>query len=282
MQRFSVLVLLCAACGNGTAEKAPSKQAELRDEIQQRVAAALPGATFEAKDDITLAVKRADGVEMEIRIENLWSKVEGAAPEEREKMIAQFVKDMVGASAPAPEPDRETKLKSIVPLVRGEAYLAEMRKASPPATRPLVADLHVVYAYDGENTLTMVPAAEVKQLKLTAEELHKLAVENLNARVGKGLQLHDFGPMFMVTCGGVFESSLLVSDKLWKNVSQGFKGDIVVGCPAQDILVFADSLNPAGVAAVRKRVEEEHKKGGKTITKTLLRRTADGWKPFEQ
>lgn len=278
MRRLAAALLLVTfACGTE-----PSPQARLRDDVERRVAAALPGAKFEPKDDLTLAVKLADGTEQEIRIDNLWHETEGATPEERELMIAQFVRAMVAGPAPAVGADRETKLKTIVPLVRDEAYVEEMRKVTPPASRPLVADLHVVYAYDGEESVTIVPLEDLKEIGLGPEELHQRAVENLNSLIGSEVKLVTVDRIWMVTCGGNYECSLLLADKLWTKLAERVKGDIIAGCPARDLLLFADGADPLGVAALKKMVDEEYAKGGRTISKRLLRRTAQGWTPVEQ
>jgi len=279
------VVLVCGACGNETGapgeKQVVSAQARLRDDVRRGVEAAFPGAKFVAKDDLTLAVKRADGTDLEIRLDNLWLDIEGAAPADRQAMIDQFVRMVTSSPPPAAEGDRETKLKALVPLVRGEAHLEEMRQMSPPASRPLVADLHVVYGYDGDGSVTMMPERDVEELALDAEELHRRAVENLSAVIGDQVELHTVGPMWVLTCGGTYEASLLVADKLWTKLKGQVKGDIIAGCPTRDVLLFADEADPASVTALRKAVEEAYAKGGRTISKRLLRRTAGGWTPVE-
>ena len=293
MRRWALAILLGAACGKETpqtppatpapaAKAEPTPEARLRDDVRRRVEAALPGVTLRAKDDLTLVGKRSDGTELEIRIDNLWQEVQGATPGEREAAIAQFARMAVAGPAPAIDADRETKLKAIVPLVRSAEYVEEMRKMGPPATRPLVADLHVVYAYDAEASITVIPLAELEGIGLSAEELDRRAVENLNAAIGSEIELHTVGPMFMVTCGGTYESSLLVVDKLWKKLAERVKGDIVAACPARDLLLFTDGADPKGVAELKKAVEKAFAEGGRTISKRLLRRTAAGWAPFEE
>jgi uncharacterized protein YtpQ (UPF0354 family) len=281
MRLLAIAALLAAACGKAGSPAAKSPQALLRDDVQRRVAAALPGATLVPKDDLTITLKRADGTEQEMRLDNLWHDIDGAAPAERESMIARYVKFAVATTPAIMDADLETKLKAIVPLVRDEGYLEEMRKLDRLATRPLAADMHIVYAYDQEESLTMIPLAEAESLKIDAEELHRRAVENLNALIGAQVELHAAGPMFMLTCGGVYESSLLATDKLWTKLAEQVKGDIVAACPARDLLLFADASNPEGIAALKKAVEDAYAEGGRTISRKLLRRTPDGWKPFE-
>jgi len=187
----------------------------------------------------------------------------------------------VAAAAPAPDADREAKLRAIVPLVRGEAYVEELRRTAPPASRPLAADLHLVYAYKSEGTLTVVPLSEREELAVSPEELDRRAIANLAGVIGD-IRLTAMGRIWQVTCGGTYESSLLVMDGLWADFAKQVKGDVVAGCPARDLLFFTDGADPEGVAALRKVVEGEYAKGARTISTRLLRRTAQGWAALEE
>lgn len=286
MRRLAVAILVLAACGKEAPPPAPAKpeptlEAKLRDDVRRRVEALVPGFRLTPQDDLTLTGKRGDS-DQQINLDNLWKEIQGATPDEREEMIAAFVRAVAAPPAPALTADRETKLKAIVPLVRGEDYVAEMRKMGPPATRPLVADLHVVYAFDGDENVTVIPADELAPLALSQEELDRRAVENLNALVGGAVELHTVGPMFMVTCGGTYESSLLLVDKLWEKLAGKVKGELVAACPARDLLLFTDGKSPEGLAALRKAVEEAFADGTRTISRKLIRRTAAGWAPYEE
>jgi len=174
-----------------------------------------------------------------------------------------------------PERDPASDLARIVPLVRSLAPAP-----CPLVTRPLAADLQVLYACDEEDGAAPVAESKLAMLAVDAAELHERALENL-ARLLDDVTLEPAGPIWILACGGRHEASALLLDRFWREVAPRVAGDLVAGCPANDVLLFTGTGVRYGVETLRSVVEKTYAEGGCTISTQLLRWTAAGWQPFE-
>src|SRR5437588_6133583 len=77
-------------------------------------------------------------------------------------------------------PDRST----IVPRIKHTNYLKAVKEAGAapheyPVTQPFVADLMITYAFDMPGLFPAVSAHDLRELALTQDELHEIAMANL-------------------------------------------------------------------------------------------------------
>jgi uncharacterized protein YtpQ (UPF0354 family) len=142
---------------------------------------------------------------------------------------------------PAAKESREEALARIIPVVKAvehgpsDALPIDLPPEDCPVSRPLAADLIVLYAEDFPDRFVFVSKRRMEQLGLTAAELHALALRNLPSRLPE-IQLHGEAPRHMLTCGGNFEATLLLHDGLWEALAETLPGPAMVVVPARDLL----------------------------------------------
>lgn len=161
-------------------------------------------------------------------------------------MLSLFRKIMA-KPAGAPEETRDEVLARIIPVVKAvehqpsDALPIDLPAEDSPVSRPLAADLIVLYAEDLPDRFVFVSKRRMEQLGLTAAELHELALSNLPGRLPE-IEIHGESPRHMLTCGGNFEATLLLHDRLWETLAESLPGTPMVAVPARDLL-FVSGAN---------------------------------------
>jgi len=145
----------------------------------------------------------------------------------------------------------------------------------------LVADIWIAYAVDEDNQIRFLSEGDRQKLGISVAELRPLAVGNLR-RIIKEVSSRDDGPLHMLTAGGTYEASLLLSDKLWSGMSNVVQGDFVASVPSRDVLMFTGSGSPDAIRTMRAMGEEIHRDGSYLISKTLLVRREGRWEKFDK
>ncbi len=155
-------------------------------------------------------------------------------------MFSLFRKKKTEAPPAAKESRKET-LARVIPVVKAvehgpsDALPIDLPPEHSPISRPLAADLIVLYAEDFPDRFEFISKHRMEQLGLTAAELHELALQNLPSRLPE-IQLHGESPRHMLTCGGNFEATLLLHDGLWETLAESLPGPAMVAVPARDLL----------------------------------------------
>ena len=85
----------------------------------------------------------------------------------------------------------------------------------------------------------------------------------------------------MVSFRGI-ESSLLLAEAFWADLSPTLPGSPVVAVPARDVLLITGSQSPAGLAKASRCVERVFFAGSHhLLTKDLLTRRGNRWQVFD-
>jgi uncharacterized protein YtpQ (UPF0354 family) len=161
-------------------------------------------------------------------------------------MFPLFGKKKPQTASSHPLDSRQETLQRIIPVVKAVEH--ESSDATPidlppedlPVSRPLVADLITLYAEDFPDRFVFVSQRRMEQLRLTPNELHALALENLSGRLPE-IQIHGESPRHMITCGGNFEATLLLHNNLWDAIAGSLPGYPMVAVPARDLLFVSGS-----------------------------------------
>lgn len=77
-----------------------------------------------------------------------------------------------------------------------------------PVARTLVADLHILYAFELDTHYTLVAQRDLARLNVSNEELHQRSLTNLRA-LNLEVKTHKGDRVFMLTAGGNHEATLL-------------------------------------------------------------------------
>jgi hypothetical protein len=197
-------------------------------------------------------------------------------------------------SAPTPKPEakpqeaRSDVLARIVPVIKaGIPPNASIRIGTTtlpaddmPVLRSLAGDLVVMYAEDFDDRFEFVSQRRMRELELTPDALHNLAVRNLPARAPK-VQLHGQSPRYMVTCGGNFEAALLLHGKLWSTLAEKLPGELLVAVPARDLLFVSSTGSPDAQSFLLARARQELADARHALSKKLFVRRDGRWLEYE-
>lgn len=136
-------------------------------------------------------------------------------------------------------------------------------------SQPLVGDLRVTFAVDDEPALT---GLQVQESGLDPAQLKQRSLDNLTARLtsmsGQEISGLKFGlesdrPVFTsLKVGNGLESCLLLLGHVWDQLATRLTGELVVGVPGRDRIMFTSSDHFEGQLAMRKLLEAAYEHAG--------------------
>jgi uncharacterized protein YtpQ (UPF0354 family) len=225
-----------------------------------------------------LQIVSAQGKKFTLFLHNLWIKCRNSAGTRSEVFEQHFA---AIAAMLDPDADPPVTRQNVIAIIKDDEYVAAYCNQTDPAVREhLVADLWIVYALDLPKITTSLGESEMRELKITPEELRSLALTNLRNILPETEQ-HGDGPWYMLTAGGDYTASLLLFDDFWSELQESVEGDIVVAVPARDVVLFTGSRSQQGIEMVRQKAREIVEGGDHVVSQTLLRRIAGKWSVFE-
>lgn len=171
----------------------------------------------------------------------------------RKEIIQRYVQSLVSMETDTLLP------KDIIPTIKDKGYVPEMRqqfaaKGGKPedffVEEPFNEALSVVYAVDSANSIRYLNPADLPELNLQGQTLRELAIDNLK-RVLPGIEVLGDPPLFALRAGGMFESSLLLLDRVWNKEQLRIEGDILVAVPSRETVLVADGNHAEASAQIR-------------------------------
>lgn len=149
-------------------------------------------------------------------------------------------------------------LTRIFPVIRDSIFVREYGELTKttPYTEKLNAQLSVLYVLDDSITMRYLTNQQVDTV-LELFDLRALSVNNLRRTILPKTEGYDLGnTLFVFIAGGDYESSLLLLDEIWTKQNFAIHGDFVVAIPSRDILLATGSEDPAGIEALKEKLEE--------------------------
>jgi uncharacterized protein YtpQ (UPF0354 family) len=217
-------------------------------------------------------------------LENLYRSA-NLQPDHSTTFIEQWVLEMIRASEGTPDLNAtfEELSERIMPVVLRETKVAD--QASPMLVEPMLPGLMVAYAVDSQRSLWYISEQTFKKWKVTREEMHERALENLVAR-SQAIAAHaaqdpdgSINLILFQTMDG-FDASRLLLPTLHDRLREHLGSPFVAGIPNRDILLcFRDDEET--VARLREQIDADFKKMPHPITDSLLLVTPDGIAPHE-
>lgn len=190
------------------------------------------------------------------------------------------------SSAAEPMFDEALSADKIVPRVvhvlpKGGVPDLVLSPEDSPVQRSFVADLILSYAFDQPTCFTMVAERDLTQLGLDEQGVHDIALVNLRRTISPP-QAHQVSEgVFMLTCGGDMEATILLLDEVWQQTEGMVLGELVVAVPARDVVFFTGTENREGLAFMRSKVSEILEVGDHTLTRSFLVRNGSAWVVYE-
>lgn len=117
------------------------------------------------------------------------------------------------------------------------------------------------------------------ELGLPRRELRRAAVANLYAALER-VRFHGQPPALMLSLDGL-ESSALLAHGFWDDLADSVPGELVVGVPARDVVIFTGAHSGSGLRKVRRAVDRVFFAGGPhLLSQELLVRRHRRWEVF--
>ena len=102
----------------------------------------------------------------------------------------------------------------------------------------------------GERLLTW---DDLDRMDLSRRDLRRSAAAQLD-RMLDDVRVHGQPPALMLSFDGL-ESSLLLSEPFWDELSDAVPGELVIGVPARDVVIITGSRSRAGLEKARRAVD---------------------------
>jgi hypothetical protein len=198
-------------------------------------------------------------------------------PRKRKFFIANFANSLLQAEVDSFIP------KNIIPTIKDCQFVTEVRATLNAkgknaddffVTEPYNDCLAIVYAVDSPKSVRFLNPADLQEVNLHGEPLRSFALENLKAMLPP-VQVEGNGPVLSLKAGGMFESSLILLDRVWDKRELGIQGEIVVAIPSRETLLVTGSESGAGMMQIQKAARSIASRSGYGITERLfIRRDA--------
>jgi uncharacterized protein YtpQ (UPF0354 family) len=111
-------------------------------------------------------------------------------------------------------------------------------------------------------------------------ELRRETAENLYTALDR-VGIHGQPPALMLSFDGI-ESSVLLAHAFWDDLAGCVPGELVVGVPARDVVIFTGAQSQSGLQKVRRAVDRVFFAGGPhLLSQDLLVRRRRRWEIFD-
>lgn len=170
--------------------------------------------------------------------------------------------------------------ENVVPVVKDAIFVARSQSLAGRrfCTRQICADIWALFAVygAGPGPVYYLEEEDMAILGMLPDEVLAIATENLRTRLPP-VQRHGKVGAEMLTCGGRYESSLVLFDDLWESLQEEISGDIVACVPAGDRCFLTGTAVPGGVERMRTTAERALAETTNPVSATLLLRQDGVW-----
>ena len=204
-------------------------------------------------------------------LDNVW-KATSDQPGERKNILERYVAN-IESSATFMKEVENGLIDKIVPLVRREDQFdgVDPKWRVSSVTEKLGANLILVYGIDGGNSITYLTPELRKKLKLDDKQMREKAIQNFRKLVENKTSL-EAGPLVsMFSCGGDYESSLLLSQNSMKIVSGHIKMPIVFAIPNRDVFLCTGAYSKPGIERLREITQKSFSESDHPVSDDLYR-----------
>lgn len=148
-------------------------------------------------------------------------------------------------------------------------------------TEDFVGDLTVGYTTGPVFGQSLLTWEDLDRLGLVRPQLRREAAANLYQALD-GVGIHGQPPALMLSFDGL-ESSVLLAHRFWDELEDSVPGELVVGVPARDVVIFTGTWSHSGMQRVRRAVDRMFFAGGAhLLSRDLLVRRQRRWEVLEQ
>src|SRR5262245_30490568 len=216
------------------------------ERIAERLRARSPETRVAVKERLHLEIVKGETTQ-QLFLHNLWQRCQ-TNPESCEGDIERYL--TLGLEGQGLT-DSYLKPEFVRPVLKDRQWMdhvggmfkdqpADKAAENALVSRPLVADLYVVYVFDLPDGMRMMTHGDMTQLKLDEARVDALAIENLDkASPEMDWELVAPGSRIRVMhFGDSYESSRVIPHARWKRMADDVAGDLVVAAPSRDFVYF--------------------------------------------
>jgi uncharacterized protein YtpQ (UPF0354 family) len=140
-------------------------------------------------------------------------------------------------------------LDSFLPLLAGPD---DRQVSAAHVTDPFLGDLRVAYTVGPDFGQHLLTWEQLEQLRLPRSQLRRSAATQLYHLLDQ-VGIHGQPPALMLSFDGL-ESSVVLAHRFWDELESSVPGELVVGVPARDVVIFTGSGSESGMRRVRRAV----------------------------
>jgi hypothetical protein len=217
-----------------------------------------------------------------VSLENLYRTV-ALRPDEATHHIERWMVELLRASEGLPDQGGtyEELKERILPMVLMEpGNRGDVAPAGSMVTQPLVDGLVVAYAVDNDRTIAYIPQAQFDLWRVTVDELHETAIDNLVKR-SESINAHaaqdENGAVNLIlfqTMDG-YDASRLLLPTLHDRLREHLGSPFAAAVPNRDILLCFRNDDET-VERLRGQISEDFKSMPHQVSDRILLVTADG------
>ncbi len=210
-------------------------------------------------------------------LENLY-RLAVLRPEEKQRHVERWIVELLRAAEGSPDSDGSfEELKNrIMPMVIAQSPRAH----ELAATQPLVDGLEVAYAMDNDRTISYLTRARLKKWKVSVDDLHEAAMENLISR-SQTMSAHaaqdDDGEIYLILFQVMdgYDASRILLPNLHEKLRSHLGSPFAAAIPNRDILLcFRNDEQTVG--KLKPQIEADFGQMPHQVSDRLLLVTADG------
>ncbi len=248
---------------------------------------AMPGAGFEVRGELEIAVTLPGGGSHSVYLENAYQQYRddpGRRDEIAERYIESF-RAVLNWEGKAVDPDR------IVPVIKSRGWLDEIREGLEQrgeaadgmpeyVSDPYNSELAIFYAEDSELNIRYLTGETFGELGIDRERLRELAVTNLQRLIPE-VEVAGGEGIYLLSAGGDYEASLILVDAIWDREALPVSGEFVVAVPSRDLLLVTGTGNGEAIERLRTLANEGAARLSYRLSPVLFVRRKGGFEVFE-
>jgi hypothetical protein len=138
-----------------------------------------------------------------------------------------------------------------------------------PIRKNWLGDLMINYVADMGDRFQVILERDLPR-DITKENLHQLAIDNLNRDIKFNLHTTDFGG-YMLIGGADHEAGSICLPNVWTWLADYFNDNLIVGIPAKDLVFLVPESDSNKISNLKIIVHETFKDGERLLTKNIFR-----------
>jgi hypothetical protein len=258
----------------------PADREELQRLLCEHLAQRYPDPQIEVSDG-RIAFTDARGGRQRLALDNAWARVRAGERNVVESLCRSFE-----------EGDGQSAEPAIFPLIKAagtaEAFFTQAKQMAkreggtpePLVSVPFAPGLECLFVRDLPKGMSFISGPELRAAKLEEQALPAYAAQRLSGFLSTILRVDVEPGVYLLTCGGNYETGLLLLPEVWAELDPLLQGARVVAIPNRDLLFVTGAENASGIAWMRKQAAGSAERSY-PITTDLLRWNGTGYEVLD-